>query len=244
MPVTDDPLEQRRQTHEHHHHVHSHMLITTDDKLEAIAEKAINEANVSRKLGAETRIDYYLDHDIETHMRHLLDHQFKAPDNMKLQISWRNILNTIIKKVSLVYKDAPVRKIVRESTREIEIQDPEKDEGVMMTQEETFTIPSPEDQKLWDDIAKFNKLDIKLKTVNRMTNLTRRVIFKVGFDKKKDMVKLSMILPSTLDIVVDPSDVLTPVAMFWNLTPLQLFRGPDPTISKNSHSDERTGHSV
>ncbi len=232
--MADDPLNQRQgsfQGHDHHTDVHSHTLITTDDNLEKIAEKAIEEDNIARKLGVETRVDYYLDQDMRSHVRHLLDEQFRDPANMKLQISWRNIVKMIIRKISLVYKDAPVRTIFNEKTEDVDVPDPEGEEGETIKQEKTIEIPSPEDQKLWDDIAKFNKLDILLKTVNRMTNLTRRVVIKVGFDKKKEMVKLSMILPSTLDIVVDESDTLKPLAMFWNVNSLQLFRGGDPRIS-------------
>lgn len=218
MAKTDDPLDQRGHTAKHHAGSSRNVdLITTDDTLKQIADKAQSAGIIRRKNEAEVRTDYYYDIDIEAHIRHLLDHQFAVPDNMKHQISWRNVVKMIIRKTALVYKDPPVREIFIESMKKEKVPDPEN-KGQTIEQNVKVFTPSQKDQDLWDEIEKKTNLNVLLKTVNRMTQLTRRVVVKVGFDKEADMVKLSIILPNILDIVVDKNDVLKPLAMFWNVS--------------------------
>lgn len=193
--------------------------ITLEATLQEAIHESIEKANRVRKGEATKRLDYYNGNHLE-HVKRIVAEQFVESDKMLLQPVWRNIFRAIIQKIALIYKEPPKRTIVKKDTS-----------GEL--------VDSEEDQKLWDEIEKKSNLNAIMKTVNRLTTGLNRMVLKVGF--KDEMIKFDMITPNILDIIVEDSDPLTPVAMFWaadSIHRLAVIDSEQGTVAFHTRSEE------
>lgn len=137
-------------------------------------------ANTERKAEACKRLDYYHGDQLE-HLDRVLAAQFAHPDKLKLQKQFTNIVKRIIDEVSVVYKRAPARRLMK-AGKALEGQ------------------PAETYQKMLEDAG----VDAALKKVNRYTNLLRTIGVQVVW--RNGRVELDVLTPDILNVVQDPLD--------------------------------------
>ena len=148
------------------------------DKIQSSLHGARLDANNTRKLEAEKRLDYYWG-DQARHLEDLLKQQFKNPERMLLQLEFSNITKEIIDQVSMVYKSHPNR--------------------VLLLNGE----PAPEAQeKIYSEMLRQTNIDALMKVVNRFTNLLNTVGVQVVW--RDNQLQLDVITPDTFDVIQDP----------------------------------------
>jgi hypothetical protein len=155
--------------------------------------EAKSQAEKERRDKANIRLGIYHD-DWEDILEGELKQQFVPEnyDNVKLSknIS-QNPTKQIIKEISLVYKDHPNR--------------------VLLTQDKVIQ------DKTYDEVREYLKLDSLYKQVNRYLNLLNDVLIQVGWDESKQQIKLNIITPAVASVIQEPNEPEQAYAVYYEV---------------------------
>lgn len=133
-----------------------------------------------RRQRFQKRIDYYYGNQ-EKYLDEDIKSNFKYPDRIKLQKEFKDITRFITDELAILYNDAPSRKIMGGSEKDLE-----KDSETMA--------------EIWEK----SQINLVLKTVNQLTKLCKTVAVKVSW--REERIQYDIYTPNIFDVVPDRLD--------------------------------------